>query len=133
VSFVGMRPYAELPTCLAEADVAVLTYRALPFVRYASSVKAFEYAAAGLPVIATATTDASFEIEEAGAGVLVDYDAPAFARAAVDLLTDRARYDEYSERAWRCARDHDWDRVLSPLKELLILSEALERRESLDR
>jgi glycosyltransferase involved in cell wall biosynthesis len=53
VRLVGPRPYADLPTYLAAMDVALIPFKQDPVTFHADPIKAYEYLAAGLPVVAT--------------------------------------------------------------------------------
>jgi len=51
--FMGLRDYASLPTYLAHCQAAIVPYRITPHTDAVYPLKIVEYAAAGLPVIAT--------------------------------------------------------------------------------
>lgn len=53
VHFVGEVPYEELPTWVACFDVATIPFQLTPLIRATDPVKAYEYLAAGLPVVAS--------------------------------------------------------------------------------
>lgn len=53
VRLLGPRPYAELPAYLAAMDVGLIPFRQDPVTYHADPIKAYEYLAAGLPVVAT--------------------------------------------------------------------------------
>ncbi|MFP6665571.1 MAG: glycosyltransferase [Deltaproteobacteria bacterium] len=53
VHFLGERPYAELPAYLAHFDVATIPFQLTPLVQATDPVKAYEYLAAGKPVVAS--------------------------------------------------------------------------------
>lgn len=55
--FVGPRPYAELPNCLAAWDVALMPFAINEATRFISPTKTPEYLAAGLPVVSTPIVD----------------------------------------------------------------------------
>ncbi len=119
VHFLGRKAYEELPYFLAEADIGVLTYRPEQFVQYASSLKVFEYMAAGLPVIGTRIGDWANIIEEAHAGLLINFTPKAFAEAAVELLHNSTKYKEYAQNAVSCTRAYDWRQVFAPMMSLM--------------
>jgi glycosyltransferase involved in cell wall biosynthesis len=54
VHLLGARPYASLPTYLAAMDVALIPFRHEPVSYHADPIKAYEYLAAGVPVVASA-------------------------------------------------------------------------------
>jgi GT2 family glycosyltransferase len=53
VHFLGEIPYAELPTYLAYFDVATIPFLLTPLIQATDPVKAYEYLAAGKPVVAS--------------------------------------------------------------------------------
>ena len=53
VRILGPRPYAGLPAYLAAMDVGLIPFRQDPVTYHADPIKAYEYLAAGLPVVAT--------------------------------------------------------------------------------
>jgi len=53
VRLLGARPYATLPGYLATMDVALIPFKQDPVTYHADPIKAYEYLAAGVPVVAT--------------------------------------------------------------------------------
>jgi glycosyltransferase involved in cell wall biosynthesis len=53
VHLLGARPYAEVPRFLAGIDVALIPFRPTPVSLHADPIKAYEYLAAGVPVVAS--------------------------------------------------------------------------------
>jgi glycosyltransferase involved in cell wall biosynthesis len=53
VLLLGPRPYAELPSYLAAMDVGLIPFKRNLVTYHADPIKAYEYLAAGLPVVAT--------------------------------------------------------------------------------
>ncbi len=53
VRLLGPRPYASLPSYLRAMDVGLIPFRDDPVTYHADPIKAYEYLAAGLPVVAT--------------------------------------------------------------------------------
>jgi glycosyltransferase involved in cell wall biosynthesis len=53
VHLLGPRPYHDLPSCLAGMDVALIPFVQDGVTSHADPIKAYEYLAAGLPVVAT--------------------------------------------------------------------------------
>lgn len=112
VFFHGWQEHQHLPSFLAQADIGVATSRDTEFRRYAYPLKIVEYMAAGLPVIGTQVGQTQAIIEEAMAGETVEFSPEAFASAALDLLSNRSKYELYSANAVAFAREHDWERLL---------------------
>ncbi|MBV9328348.1 MAG: glycosyltransferase [Chloroflexi bacterium] len=53
VRLLGPRPYADLPALLAAMDVGLIPFKRNDVTYHADPIKAYEYLAAGLPVVAT--------------------------------------------------------------------------------
>jgi glycosyltransferase involved in cell wall biosynthesis len=53
VRLFGPRPYADLPSYLAAMDVGLIPFKHNRLTYHADPIKAYEYLAAGLPVVAT--------------------------------------------------------------------------------
>jgi glycosyltransferase involved in cell wall biosynthesis len=53
VHLLGPRPYEHVPSYLAAMEVAVIPFRDEPVTYHADPIKAYEYLAAGVPVVAT--------------------------------------------------------------------------------
>lgn len=53
VRFLGPRPYADLPAYLAAMDVGLIPFKRTEVTFHADPIKAYEYLAGGLPVVAT--------------------------------------------------------------------------------
>jgi glycosyltransferase involved in cell wall biosynthesis len=53
VRLLGPRPYAQLPAYLAAMDVALIPFKHMAVTYHADPIKAYEYLAAGVPVVAT--------------------------------------------------------------------------------
>ena len=75
VFFLGRKPYAELPTYLACADVATIPFLLNDVTHACSPLKMFEYMAAGKPIVATpmrATLDFKSVLSGDGAQAFVE-------------------------------------------------------------
>jgi glycosyltransferase involved in cell wall biosynthesis len=53
VKILGPRPYSELPAYLSAMDVGLIPFQQDPVTYHADPIKAYEYLASGLPVVAT--------------------------------------------------------------------------------
>lgn len=124
VDFRGAVPPQQVPEHMAGASVAVAPYPQTATDQYFSPLKVFEYAAAALPVVASAVGQLPQIIDHGHSGLLVPPSDPAALAAAIDALVAdpaRARALGRAARA-RVEREHSWtavlDTVLSPLPEL---------------
>ena len=55
--YLGPKPHAELPRYMAHADVAAIPFKLNPVTHASSTLKLFEYMAAGKPIVATPTRE----------------------------------------------------------------------------
>jgi glycosyltransferase involved in cell wall biosynthesis len=84
-------PRAEMPLLIQAADVTVAPIPVTPLFEVSSPTKVVESLAAGRPVVATPIPDQRHVVERSGGGVIVRYDAQAFAGAIDKLLGDPSR------------------------------------------
>ena len=102
VRLLGPRPYAELPAYLAAMDVALIPFQQNPVTYYADPIKAYEYLAAGLPVVAT-DLPALRRLDHV---VRLADSAPSFLNQIQAALTE-GRSARSAERRAEAAR-HSW-------------------------
>jgi glycosyltransferase involved in cell wall biosynthesis len=115
VVLVGPRPYADLPRYLAAMDVGLIPFVQDRLTWHADPIKAYEYLAAGLPVVAT-NLPALRRLEH----VVRLADSP---EEFVAHIAEALRDDRRAERQAEAAR-HSWasrfaafDALLEPLLE----------------
>jgi glycosyltransferase involved in cell wall biosynthesis len=102
VRLLGPRPYADLPAYIAAMDVGLIPFKRSEVTFYADPIKAYEYLAAGLPVVATdmpALRRLSHVVSLAGS-------ADGFVNAIVSAVAagrDAGRADRQAE-----AQHHSW-------------------------
>jgi len=114
---LGPRPYADLPAYLAGFDVALIPFRVGMLTQAVNPVKLFEYGAAGVPIVATATQEL---VRYAGWCALTD-SSEAFVSWAITIAHDRC----HPEVVARCqtaaaeAQANDWDSRIRHIQSLL--------------
>ncbi|QDO88617.1 glycosyltransferase family 4 protein [Ornithinimicrobium ciconiae] len=116
VDFRGAVAPGDVPAALAGAAVAVAPYPVMDegADQYFSPLKIYEYAAAGLPVVASSVGQVPTIVRDGENGLLVEpSDAASLARAIDALVADpqRARALGVAGRDMVVA-GHSWDRVL---------------------
>jgi glycosyltransferase involved in cell wall biosynthesis len=119
VNFLGKRPYEELPSIMANADIGVASSRPDIFRHYASPLKLIEYMAAGLAVICSGGGEAEMMVDESGAGANIQFSAEEFAEAAIRILTDPEVMRQHSESGMKYAQGRSWDCVGIKLSDVL--------------
>jgi hypothetical protein len=114
---LGSRPYNRLPDYLSNLDVALIPFKTGPLTHAVNPVKLFEYAAAGLPIVATTT----YELARYADWCTLADTPDAFVNAAVRLAGEAARGENRAqiERAIDAARQHDWQSRTDAINQLL--------------
>ncbi len=110
--FTGAVEPAAIPSLLARADLAAAPYPGGEE-DYFSPLKVFEYLAAGLPVVASATGQLPALLRDGVTGVLVPPgDVGALRAALAELAADPpARRRMGAAARAEAVREHDWRRV----------------------
>jgi glycosyltransferase involved in cell wall biosynthesis len=113
VHLMGARPYDALPSYLAAMAVGIIPFRDEPVTYHADPIKAYEYLAAGLPVVATdlpalRRLSHVVRLADSPASFLLELDA-----AVAEGRDARAR-DRRAE-----ASKHGWDARFADLKRLI--------------
>jgi Glycosyl transferases group 1 len=109
VDVVGFVPPASVRLYQAAADVLLLhLMRSTPAWEYAMPAKAFDYMAAGRPIVSTAfpLSGEVFGVGHARAVTVEDHDPRAFATAVLDVVNDPTASEAMAQRAatWVAAR-----------------------------
>ena len=119
VHLTGAVPPGDVPRLLASMDVGVAPYPELPSF-YFSPLKAYEYMAAGLPVVASRIGQLAYLIQHGVTGLhCVPGDSSAFADALVRLKHE----PELCTSLGQAAREHviwchTWDHVIQRILHL---------------
>lgn len=133
VEFCGAVAPEQIPGALAGASVAVAPYPKLAgeHAHYFSPLKVFEYAAAGLPTVASAVGQIPRIVRHGRTGLLVPPSNPTVLAQAIDSLVadprwaadlgDAARAQVVAERSWPVVLDAslhtvpgDWSQRAQP-------------------
>jgi glycosyltransferase involved in cell wall biosynthesis len=113
VHLLGPRPYADLPAYLAAAEVGLIPFKRNEVTFHADPIKAYEYLAAGLPVVATDMP----ALRRLGHVVSLADSPQAFIthiQAAVDAGRDAGRAERMLE-----ARHHSWTSRFEQFQQLV--------------
>ncbi len=89
VTFTGFLPREKALQYVAKADVCVSPFYPTPILNSTSPTKIVEYMAMGKPVVANDHPEQSLIIEESGGGICVPYSEAAFAKAIIEVLSNR--------------------------------------------
>ena len=114
VTFTGMLLGEVKAAALAEAELFVLPSYSENF-----GIAVVEAMGAGLPVVISNKVNIWREVEQAGAGLVVNTEPAAVAAAIMRLLDDRVLANRIGERGARLAREHfSWEVAGPQLVEL---------------
>jgi glycosyltransferase involved in cell wall biosynthesis len=114
VVLTGAVPHADMPACLAAADIGVAPFEMaahepLSLGFYWSPLKIFEYMAVGLPVVAPAVDRIPSLVAHGREGLLYDPAAPGALASALESLADPAlRRSLGREARERAIREYSW-------------------------
>ena len=117
VRLLGPRPYATLPAYLAAMDVGLIPFRPSPVTAHADPIKAYEYLAAGLPVVATSHIDSLRRLSD----IVRLADSPDAFLAEIQAAVDDGREAHRAERMAEAAR-HSWTARFQTIEQLLCAS-----------
>jgi O-antigen biosynthesis protein len=113
VHMLGPRPYAHLPAYLAGMDVALIPFRHEPVTYHADPIKAYEYLAAGVPVVAT-NLPALARLEH----VVRLADTPADFERQIGAALAEGRGSRRAERQTE-AQHHSWSSRFAQIESLI--------------
>jgi glycosyltransferase involved in cell wall biosynthesis len=116
VEFTGyVEDHKQIERMLAQSALAIAPYvpDALSFTRFADPGKIKTYLACGLPVVLTDVAAIGEEIEAAGAGRVVPYQAQALADAIVSYLSVPGTLEAARAAAGRLGDDFSWEKIFA--------------------
>jgi teichuronic acid biosynthesis glycosyltransferase TuaH len=113
ISYLGIRPYAELPLYLRQFDIGWIPFRDNRISRGADPVKLYEYLAAGLPVV---SRDLPFA-RSLSPPLLYRYGSKPECIGAIEraLKDSRLQGAIAKQRRREFARQHSWDSKVEQL------------------
>ena len=119
VIMTGLRPYGDIPTLLASADVCLLPSLENTTTREIVPMKVYEYLAAGKPLVASRLPGLVAEFGDGSGSVYADDPVDAL-RKAVGLAGQRARIRQLAAEGRRTAEQNaDWDRTTDRFEQVL--------------
>ena len=99
----------DLPRALAAADIGLVPSLPEPYLEYSLSTKLLEYAAMGVPTIASDLATFRHHFTDAALSYVPGGDPEALARAVESLAGDRERTVAMGREARRQAAAYDWE------------------------
>lgn len=121
VHFLGVKPYADVPSYVAAFDVALIPYARNPYTDHVLPLKVHEYLAAGRPVVSTALPN----LEHLSPAVRLA-DSPADFIVEVERALSEADAPAELAARQRIASQNTWEHRIGTMERLS--REALEHR-----
>ena len=122
VTLHGRASMDDLPRLIAGSDIGLVPSLSEPYLEYSLSTKLLEYAAMGVPVVATDLATFRHYFSDAALCFIPGGDPDALARAVEGLADDPARATAMGAEAQRQAAAYDWesqkDRYLAVVERL---------------
>lgn len=119
--FVKFEPWAEYDRrgdFFDRFSLALLTFPQSIETDLSMRTRIYDYLWGGLPIVTSPAPGTDEILERYGAGsILREESREAFAREIVSIIEDRLRYDRMIAGSRQFVRDHQWPRVLEPLRE----------------
>lgn len=109
VTLHGRVPMSDLPGLLAGADIGLVPSLDEPYLRYSLSTKLLEYAAMGVPAVASDLATFRHHFTDAALRYVPGGDGSALARAVEELVDDPERTVAMGLEAQRQAAAYDWE------------------------
>ena len=109
VALHGRTAMDDLPALLAQADIGLVPSLPEPYLEYSLSTKLLEYAAMGVPTIASDLATFRHYFDDAALRFVPGNDPEALARAVEAMADDPAGTVAMGEEARRQAAGYDWD------------------------
>lgn len=111
VSYMGRRPYSEVPLWLAAADALVLTGTLKDKMSscYTSPLKLFEYMASGRPIVAPKLPSFTEILNEGNALLVTPDDSSALFEGIIALLSDSQKSEALATQARKDVEQYSWD------------------------
>jgi glycosyltransferase involved in cell wall biosynthesis len=108
VTLHGRVPMDDLPGLLAAADIGLVPSLSEPYLEFSLSTKLLEYAAMGVPTVASDLATFRHHFTDAALRFVPGGDTEALARAIEDLVADPAGTVAMGDEAHGQAATYDW-------------------------
>ncbi len=115
IHFLGGKPYKTLPSYLQHFDVCILPFRTGDFAAGIDPVKAYEYLAAGKPVVATDMP----ELRKFARMIKIAGDKPHFVRLLDESLEEIKSGKHNPLTVSRMMKDHSWESRTREIEDVL--------------
>lgn len=119
VEFIGIKPAAELPDLILQADIGVTDYRMDGFTDGCLPTKLLEYTAMGIPTVASPTAVITDYFDNS----MIEYCAPSDPKDLADhvylLYSNPDRYNEIARNTANFSARYNWTKLGAEYAELV--------------
>ena len=109
VEFLDVVPVDQLPSLIAEADIAIVPYRNDVFTDALLPTKLLEYALMGLPTIAACTSTIAYYFDDSMVQFIEPGNLQELTHAIRELYVDPARRDQLSRGIQTFNQQYNWE------------------------
>src|SRR4029077_10005677 len=112
--FLGyVQDHAQVEEILTTCGIGVAMYEPFEdsFIQFTEPGKIKVYMACGLPVITTRVPEIAGEIEERGAGFVIDYSPEQLVSTIANLASDESLYSSTRQSAIKFASEYSWTNI----------------------
>ncbi|WP_284680626.1 glycosyltransferase family 4 protein [Aceticella autotrophica] len=124
IHFYGKVEYNDLPYYFSMADIGLCTLFPTELINYSFPLKAVEYMAAGLPVVATDMGELGDLIKKNKCGITITYSYTDLLEKLIMLLNNPDKLRSMGSNGLKAAEMYDWKNLFE--KELNIILQKLE-------
>ncbi|SNX52811.1 glycosyltransferase family 4 protein [Thermoanaerobacterium sp. RBIITD] len=125
VHFNGIVKYNDLPNYFKKADIGLCTLFPTELIKYSFPLKAIEYMASGLPVIATDIGDLGDLIKNNECGITIEYNIIDYIEKTIELINGKNKMMICGQNGRKLAISYDWNEIFK--KEMKIIYEKLNK------
>ena len=115
VRFEPWSAYGDRAEFFDRFTIALLTFPQSLETELSMRTRIYDYLWGGLPIVSSPAPGTAEILSNYDAGITLDGSASTFGATLVELLTDRARYEQLAAGTQRFAAGHQWEKVLHPL------------------
>ncbi|MEO5986682.1 MAG: glycosyltransferase family 4 protein [Candidatus Limnocylindria bacterium] len=109
VTLHGRVPIDDLPRLLSQADIGLVPSLSEPYLEFSLSTKLLEYAAMGVPIVASDLATFRHHFSERALRLVPGGDGPALARAIERMVDDPEGTAAMGLEGQRQAKAYDWE------------------------
>ena len=112
IEFTGYLKYQQVPQQLSSSHIGISYVPKAPAYENQPPLKALEYLASGLPVIATNTNGNKLYIKNNYNGLIVQDSPDEIAQATIKLINNKELYQQLQKNTEKSIQNHKWQSII---------------------